>query len=148
METKSSAVRWPRDRCVICGNINCLESVDHLHLNLQQLETLIGEAKHNRLPIDLLKQKVISIYSTLKNRLIEKIDQDEEVLQLWINELYYPHLASKTNLRLLAQLTEGLHQSLPTHAVKHVVKTIKRRSKPSLSSSEVGDVLNEITFFL
>lgn len=124
---------WNHKKCCICGSISCFESVDHIRLEISQLNELIQQTKCNRQCIDEIKSKIDGTYQSIQCSFLRKLESDRKAFQQWINQFYYPHLQGKVNISLLSQLSEHNYEQLPTKALSKMVKVIKNNANPKFT---------------
>ena len=94
-----------------------------------RLKGIIEGAKRNEGRIDGLKERIGEKYREVREKIVERVERDEEQVQQWVNQFYYPHLVGKGNLGLLTELAQDNYRQLPSKSVKKLVKTINSKKR-------------------
>jgi hypothetical protein len=109
------------------------------------LQHQIEKGKRNREIVDELKRQVTESYAEIRRDYLERLRKDEQTLQEWINQLYFPQLA--THRALLSQLTERNYAQLPTPSIIKLLRQLTRNT-PEQELSELQENIELVKQFL
>lgn len=83
--------------CIICGNANCSESIDHVYVNFTEFKELAMKARCMQPEIELIKRKVMEFYKDLLKRIKEELEEECLSARERINRFYYHHHLCELN---------------------------------------------------